>query len=31
MLCDIEHQYEQPGAPRANGGSHGTKRARLTH
>jgi hypothetical protein len=31
MVCDIEHQYEQPGVPTAKGGSHGTKRARLTH
>jgi hypothetical protein len=33
MLCDIEHQYEQPGVPTARGGtsSHGTKRVRLTH
>jgi hypothetical protein len=31
ILCDIEHQYEQPGASRAKGGSHGTKRVRLAH
>ncbi len=32
VLCDIEHQYEQPGVPTAKGGSRGTKRARqLTH
>jgi hypothetical protein len=31
MLCDIEHQYELPGVPTARCGSHGTKRARLTH
>jgi hypothetical protein len=31
MLCDIERQYEQPSVPKAKGGSHGTKRARLTH
>jgi hypothetical protein len=30
-LCDIEHQYEQPGVPRAKRGRHGTKRVRLTH
>jgi hypothetical protein len=31
MLCDIEHQYEQPGVQTARGGSHGTKRVRLMH
>jgi hypothetical protein len=31
MLCDIEHQYEQPGVPTAKGCRHGTKRARLAY
>jgi hypothetical protein len=25
MLCEIEHQYEQPDIPTSNEGSHGTK------
>jgi hypothetical protein len=31
ILCDIEHQYEHSGVPTSKCGSHGTKRARLTH